>query len=313
MTMVFDRYPEGGSEMLLALALADHAHDDGTRIWPSVGELARKTRQSTRTVQRQLQKMVASGWLEMVSTATGRRGSTNEYRVTAAWVAGADLTPRGDKVTPHEAGEVMHAGNEVIHTGDRLTPLDEVGRGDTGDARGDTAMSRGGDTAMSSESSGTVRNRNTPLPPEGGATGFDELFAIYPNRDNRSKAERRYLRIAPNAALQQAMRTAIEAQRLSKRWTKDDGEFVPEFATWLRNKRWLDVPRAQAPCVLAWHKTRSGIDARARELGLNPWDEAAFSVGRGESYLAFTARVQNADNEELKRILKDNTTEVACV
>ncbi|WP_354399025.1 helix-turn-helix domain-containing protein [Variovorax sp. OAS795] len=297
MTMVFDRYPEGGSEMLLALALADHAHDDGTRIWPSVGELARKTRQSTRTVQRQLQKMVASGWLEMVSTATGRRGSTNEYRVTAAWVAGAHLAPRGDKVTPHEAGEVMHAGEGVIHTGDRLTPLDEAGRGDTGDARGDTAMSRGGDTAMSSESSGTVRNRNTPLPPGGGATGFDELWAIYPNHDNRLKAERRYRRMAPNAALQQTMRSAIEAQRLSKRWTKDGGEFVLEFATWLRNERWRDVPRAHgAPSVVAgaWHETRSGIDAKARALGLAPWDEAAFSVGRGENYPTFTARVMRA-------------------
>lgn len=290
MTMVFDRYPEGGSEMLLALALADHAHDDGTRIWPSVGELARKTRQSTRTVQRQLQKMVASGWLELVSTATGRRGSTNEYRVTASWVAGSDLAPRGDKVTPVEAGEVMHAEEDVIHTGDRLTPLEEGVRGDMGDARGDTAMSRGGDTAMSSESSGTTKNRNTPLPPDGGATGFEEIFAIYPKQRNRAKAERRWRRMSPSIALQRVMHSAIEAQRLSNDWVKDEGRYVPEFATWLRNQGWRDAVSTSG----VWHESRPGIDAMAKTLGIPPWDDVAFNLGRGPNYIVFTKQVMRA-------------------
>ena len=51
MSMIFDRYTNGGGEMLLALAIADHAHDDGTNIFPSVKSLANKTRQSERTVQ----------------------------------------------------------------------------------------------------------------------------------------------------------------------------------------------------------------------------------------------------------------------
>ena len=46
MTAVFERYPVGGGEMLLALALADHASDDGTRVYPSVKALAEKTRQA---------------------------------------------------------------------------------------------------------------------------------------------------------------------------------------------------------------------------------------------------------------------------
>lgn len=43
-----------------------------------------------------------------------------------------------------------------------------------------------------------------------------------------------------------------------------------------------------------WDQTRSGIDAKAHALGLSAWDEAAFSVGQGESYIAFTARVKRA-------------------
>lgn len=36
MTLVFDRYLEGGGEMLLALSLIDHASEDGKHIFPSV-------------------------------------------------------------------------------------------------------------------------------------------------------------------------------------------------------------------------------------------------------------------------------------
>lgn len=106
---------------------------------------------------------------------------------------------------------------------------------------------------MSPESSGTVIN-HTPYP--GGATRFDDLWSIYPNHANRLKAERRYLRIAPTVELQQTMRSAIEAQRLSRKWTKDDGEFVPEFATWLRNARWLDEVCAPVVAARPWHETR---------------------------------------------------------
>ncbi|AGU51542.1 hypothetical protein VAPA_1c44690 [Variovorax paradoxus B4] len=290
MSMVFDRYPSGGMERLLALAMADHASDDGRRIWPSVDELARKTMQSRSSVQRQIRRMVATGWLIQVKTATGRPGVTNEYRICPEWIEGGEVPvpERGVNLTPLDDAPPP----EVIHTGVNLTPVSKPERGVTTDERGVTGDERGV-TAMTPESSEPSMNQS-PLPPGGGATGFDELFAIYPNHDNRLKAERRYRRMAPTAALQQTMRSAIEAQRLSKRWTKDGGEFVPEFATWLRNERWRDVPRAPdaGPAAGAWHETRSGIDAKARALGLAPWDEAAFSVGRGETYLAFTARVR---------------------
>ncbi|WP_313243736.1 helix-turn-helix domain-containing protein [Stenotrophomonas rhizophila] len=98
--MVFDRYPVGGGEMLLALALADHAHDDGTHIFPSIARLAQKTRQSERSVQYQLRRMEASGWLVLVNAGLGGRrsgfgegGRTRQYRVNPEWMKGADFAP----------------------------------------------------------------------------------------------------------------------------------------------------------------------------------------------------------------------------
>ena len=73
MSLVFDRYPEGGGEMLTALALADHSDDDGKNIYPSIKRIAEKTRQSERTVQRQLRSMEDSGWLILIANENGGR------------------------------------------------------------------------------------------------------------------------------------------------------------------------------------------------------------------------------------------------
>lgn len=66
MTLVWKHYPDGGSELLLALALADHAADDGSSIYPSVANMAKKVRQSERNIQYLLGKMLKKGWLEKV-------------------------------------------------------------------------------------------------------------------------------------------------------------------------------------------------------------------------------------------------------
>ncbi|TDS82609.1 helix-turn-helix domain-containing protein [Comamonas sp. JUb58] len=93
MTAVFDRYPNGGGEMLLALALADHASDDGTKVYPSIKALAEKTRQSERTVQYQLRRMQETGWLILVGAGNGGRSMTSEYRISPIWIKGAEIAP----------------------------------------------------------------------------------------------------------------------------------------------------------------------------------------------------------------------------
>lgn len=94
MSMVFDRYPNGGGEMILALALADHAHDDGTSVYPSIKALAEKTRQSERTVQYQLRRMEETGWLVLVNSGNGGRKMHREYVISPEWVKGANFAPR---------------------------------------------------------------------------------------------------------------------------------------------------------------------------------------------------------------------------
>lgn len=79
--------------MLLALALADHASDDGTRVFPSIKALSGKTRQSERTVQYQLRRMEQIGWLILVGAGNGGRSMSREYRISLDWIKGAEIAP----------------------------------------------------------------------------------------------------------------------------------------------------------------------------------------------------------------------------
>ena len=51
MSLVWDGYPGGGSELLALLALADWSDDDG-RCYPSMASIGRKTRLSEKQARR---------------------------------------------------------------------------------------------------------------------------------------------------------------------------------------------------------------------------------------------------------------------
>lgn len=66
MNRVWERASVKGSALLLLLAIADHAHDDGTGAWPSQKTLAAKTRLSARQIRRLLEQLVSRGELRVV-------------------------------------------------------------------------------------------------------------------------------------------------------------------------------------------------------------------------------------------------------
>ena len=128
MGLVWDYYPEGAGELLTMLKLADHADHDGTKIWPSVARTAEMTRQSERTVQRQIQAAIANGWLLVVEE--GGRGpySTTRYRIPV------ERIPHGIAV---RVTNCHPSDSEPNLT--RVTP--GANKGDIHDIKGDTAVS----------------------------------------------------------------------------------------------------------------------------------------------------------------------------
>jgi hypothetical protein len=100
MARVWDCSRHGGTELLMLLAIADFADDEG-RAYPSVGTLADKCRMSPRNANMLLARLRESGELE-ISIGTGPRG-TNSYRIrlqAAPLKAASPLKPASSPEAP---------------------------------------------------------------------------------------------------------------------------------------------------------------------------------------------------------------------
>lgn len=82
LTLVWDRFPEGGSKLLTMLALADWAGDDGGRIYPSIPTLAAKIRLSERQAMRVLQELASDLWItNLTPDNLGGRGQKSRFKI----------------------------------------------------------------------------------------------------------------------------------------------------------------------------------------------------------------------------------------
>jgi hypothetical protein len=82
MTSVWDDlHTQAHSELLVLLALADWANDDG-HCWPTISALATKARLSERAVQQILGRLTTTGRIRRIQG--GGRGRANRYQVVTA-------------------------------------------------------------------------------------------------------------------------------------------------------------------------------------------------------------------------------------
>lgn len=79
MAKVWDNGPEDRAELLVLLALADFANDEG-RCWPSMSGIAQKARITERGAQKIVRRLEETGWLKIATG--GGRGCKNSYLIT---------------------------------------------------------------------------------------------------------------------------------------------------------------------------------------------------------------------------------------
>ncbi|MCU7936054.1 MAG: hypothetical protein KZQ99_14420 [Candidatus Thiodiazotropha sp. (ex Dulcina madagascariensis)] len=135
MSLVWEYYPAGGGELLVALSYADHAHDDGTGIRPSVPYTAEKTRQSKRAVQMHLAKMRETRWLLTVRYSAGGRGRATEYRINPNWIENpANFSPFFASHSDQQSGTKKDADISPISKLERVQLRTE--KGEKSDSKG---------------------------------------------------------------------------------------------------------------------------------------------------------------------------------
>jgi hypothetical protein len=83
--------------------------------------------------------------------------------------------------------------------------------------------------------------------------GFDSFWAAYPRRVSKKDARKAWAQINMSLELLERILKALEWQVKQPQWTKNDGEFIPYPATWLRAERWDDEPiRRRAGLAEDW-------------------------------------------------------------
>lgn len=71
---------------------------------------------------------------------------------------------------------------------------------------------------------------------------FDVFWRAYPRRVGKGEARKAWMRLTPSHELVQQMLATLAWQVKTDQWVRDDGQYIPHPATWLRQERWEDEP-----------------------------------------------------------------------
>jgi hypothetical protein len=156
MTRVWEESKQGGSKLLLLLAIADNANDDGY-CWPGQEYLAKKIRMSKKSIPRLVKELQNDG--ELFVNGRSGNGLSTEYVVLVGlgWASFAGVLQKylhfdNDKILGiRDWFDITVLGLTLPQGG-----VDKLGGPQDGDGRVDIAMGTGVDIAMGTEPSLTV-------------------------------------------------------------------------------------------------------------------------------------------------------------
>lgn len=66
------------------------------------------------------------------------------------------------------------------------------------------------------------------------------FWPAYPRKQAKADAVKAFVKLAPDDAQLAAMLAALAVQKQSVQWRRDNGQFIPLAATWIRGERWSD-------------------------------------------------------------------------
>lgn len=91
-----------------------------------------------------------------------------------------------------------------------------------------------------------IPDSNTPpTPPQGGRDVFEEFWKIYPKKVGKGAARKAWKQVrAPTQTLSE-ISAALSWQTKTEQWQKNNGQYIPNPATYLNQRRWEDERTAE--------------------------------------------------------------------
>lgn len=101
-----------------------------------------------------------------------------------------------------------------------------------------------------------------------GSSDFELFWAAYPKKVGKADAMKAFAKIRDVDV--QTMIAAIEAQKKSRQWQKDDGQYIPNPSTWLNQGRWQDevMPETKAHAGACGDLGEFELETARRAMGL---------------------------------------------
>ena len=73
---------------------------------------------------------------------------------------------------------------------------------------------------------------------------FDRFWKAYPRKEGKGAARKAFGKARKKVTLE-AMLSAVELQKQSPQWNRENGRYIPMPSTWLNQERWGDDPNAE--------------------------------------------------------------------
>lgn len=234
MARVWADSTQAGSHLLMLLAIADFADDDGN-AYPAVATLATKCRMKPRNANVILAGLRSSGELEVLENE-GPRG-TNKYRIVEP-SRGVQSHAGLQRIAGLQelAGVQGHAGLQRIAAPPAKAcskPLQRLA---------DEPSLNHQDPPSLARSRTQTQSRKRPERSKSEHALFAEFYAAYPRKAARARALKAFTALNPDRAALQVMLAAIVEQQYSDQWCRDGGKYIPFPASWLNGQRWEDQP-----------------------------------------------------------------------
>lgn len=234
------------------MALAWYSSDDG-EFWGSVATIVEHTCLSERAVRKTLHDLTEMGYL----SATVRHGTSTKYTLTPARGAPLDLSTAPAPDAPHPCTPCTPAPDAPLHqmqpppAPPAPPPLHVV----------HPTPAPGAPNKQITTNTKTVNNKPNVREL---AEKFGRFWLAYPKKTAKGAAEKSFAKLNPDNPLLETMIHALAWQSRQPGWLKDGGQFIPQPATWLNQRRWEDEISV-APA----HNRHSGFSERDYHEGVN--------------------------------------------
>lgn len=98
------------------------------------------------------------------------------------------------------------------------------------------------------------------IPPEGASVtvqehpddDFEAFWSLYPKKKSKGDARKAWKQLKPSATTIRAIMAKLQELIGSRDWKRDNGQFIPYPATWLRAEGWNDEVSSM-PEKVPWH------------------------------------------------------------